>query len=269
MLEAVINVSEGRDAAVIAEVGREAAPVLLDVQSDGFHHRSVYTLAGSPDDVLTASVALSRRAVALIDLRKHEGVHPRLGVVDVVPFVPYRSPVDTALAARSRFAETLAGDGIPCFYYGPERSLPEVRRRAFREIEPDLGPLAPHRTAGACCVGMRGVLVAYNVVVDATLPRAREVARAIRSPRLRALAFPLGDEVQVSMNLLDPSVTGPAAAYDLVSGQAPVLRAELVGLVPESVLTAVPEERWGELGLSRESTVEFRLAATPGRRERA
>ena len=169
VLEAVINVSEGRDPAVIAEIGRASGPLLLDVHSDRFHHRSVFTLAGSPAEVEASALGLARRAVELLDLTSHVGVHPRLGVVDVVPFVPYGRAFSEALAARDRFAHVLAGDGVPCFLYGPERTLPEVRRQAFVTLAPDLGPIEPHPTAGACCVGARDVLIAYNLVIDGPL----------------------------------------------------------------------------------------------------
>src|SRR5215510_9235551 len=130
MLECVVNVSEGRDAAVIVALADAAGPCLLDVHSDPDHHRSVFTLAGP--GLESAVQALAAEAVARIDLRRHSGAHPRLGAVDVVPWIP------TALAERDRFAAWAAGTlGVPCFLYGPERSLPEVRRRAFADLTPD------------------------------------------------------------------------------------------------------------------------------------
>ncbi|MGO9198382.1 MAG: glutamate formiminotransferase [Acidimicrobiales bacterium] len=261
VLEAVINVSEGRDPAVIAEIGRASGPLLLDVHSDRFHHRSVFTLAGSPAEVEASALGLARRAVELLDLTSHVGVHPRLGVVDVVPFVPYGRAFSEALAARDRFAHVLAGDGVPCFLYGPERTLPEVRRQAFVTLAPDLGPIEPHPTAGACCVGARDVLIAYNLVIDGPLSRAKEIARGLRAPAVRALGLAIGAESQVSFNLIDPTVVGPAQIYDQVAALAPIERAELVGLVPGSVLAAIPPSRLRQLGLARESTIEARLQA--------
>lgn len=259
LLEAVINVSEGRDRAVIDEVARAAGPLLLDVHSDTHHNRSVYTLAGGAGEVLEASLALSLVAVGCVDIAVHEGVHPRLGAVDVVPFVPYRAPMTTAVALRDSFARGLSETGVPCFLYGPERPLPEVRRRAFVSLDPDFGPHQPHPRAGSACVGARGLLVAYNLVVAGTIAQAREVARSLRSPLVRALAFEVGDRVQVSMNLVQPDVLGPEQAYDLVAALMPVEAGELVGLLPESVLHATSQHRLAELGLSPGKAVEARL----------
>jgi glutamate formiminotransferase len=184
-------------------------------------------------------------------------------VVDVVPFVPLAgSLLGDAVAARDAFAAWFAGElGVPCFRYGPERTLPEVRRRAFRDLAPDLGPDRPHPTAGACCVGARELLVAYNVwLVTPDLARARAVAAAVRSPGIRALGLACGNRVQVSMNLVDPLVEGPAAAYDAVAARAPVAGAELVGLVPAAVLEAIPPSRWEELDLGPHRTIESRVA---------
>jgi glutamate formiminotransferase len=192
-------------------------------------------------------------------------VHPRLGVVDVVPFVPLDGEsMASAVGARDAFAAWAASElGVPCFLYGPERSLPEVRRRAFVDLRPDTGPPAPHPTAGACCVGARPVLVAYNVWLStADVAVARRVAAAVRSPELRALGLACGDRVQVSMNLVQPLVVGPADAYDAVAALAPPAGAELVGLVPSAVLDRIPPSRWPELDLTRDRTIEARLART-------
>ncbi len=275
MLECVVNVSEGTDRAVVDELARSAGATVLDVHSDADHNRSVLTLAGP--DLEAAVQALARRTVELIDLRHHHGVHPRLGALDVVPFVPLPDETGTAptmadaLAARDRFASWAADElGLPCFTYGPERTLPEVRRRAFVDLAPDTGPAAPHPTAGACAVGARGVLVAYNLWLDTTdVSSARTVAAAVRGPHLRALGLATGGVTQVSCNLVDPTVLGPAAAYDAVAAAAApmhiaVTRAELVGLVPRSLVLAVPEARRAQLDLDLERTIEARLAARAG-----
>jgi glutamate formiminotransferase len=262
VLECVVNVSEGRDLRVVDRIAAAAGPSLLDVHSDPWHHRSVLTLAGAL--VEEAARAVAAEAVATIDLRRHEGVHPRLGAVDVVPFVPLRgSSLEDAVDARNRFA-SWAGEelGLPCFYYGPERSLPDVRRRAFRSLAPDTGPAEPHPTAGACAVGARPVLVAYNLWLtsDADVALARRVAATIRGPSVRALGLDLGGRAQVSCNLIEPHVVGPAQVYDAVARLAPIERAELVGLVPNSVLEAVAPERRQALDLSEDRTIEARLA---------
>jgi glutamate formiminotransferase len=202
--------------------------------------------------------------VASLDLRSHTGVHPRLGVVDVVPFVPVgAATIDDAIAHRDDFARWLAdAHGVPAFVYGPERSLPDVRRHAFVDLRPDHGPAEPHPTAGATAVGARPLLVAYNVWLDGVaLDEARVIARAIRSPEVRALAFAVEDTVQVSMNLVQPLEVGPAAVYDLVAAAAPIRRAELVGLVPDAVRSAIPRARWAELDLDGDRTIEARLEA--------
>jgi len=258
----VVNVSEGRDRAAIAALAAAGGAWVLDVHADPHHHRSVLTLAG--DGVEEAVRAVAAEAVARLDLRSHEGVHPRLGVVDVVPFVPLEgSSLDDAVAARDRFL-VWAGDelALPGFAYGPERTLPEVRRSAFVTLTPTAGPSAPHPSAGAVCVGARPVLVAYNVWLagGGSGDEARRVAAAVRVPgAVRALGLDVGGRAQVSMNLVDPLRLGPAAAYDAVRALVAVDGAELVGLIPAAVLDAIPSGRWDELDLSRSQTIEERL----------
>ena len=232
MLACVVNVSEGRSAAVLDDLAAAAGADLLDRHVDPFHHRAVLTLVGED-----APRAVAAEAVRRIDLRRHAGAHPRLGAVDVVPFVPLAgSSMADAVAARDRFSAWAAGElRVPTFRYGPDGpTLPEVRRAARRQRPDDGGPL-PHPTAGAVAVGARDPLVAYNVVLaEADLGRARAVAAAVR---------------------------GPAAAHDAVAARAPVRRVELVGLVPEAVLRAVDPGRWAALDLAADRTIEARLAA--------
>ncbi|MFZ6003975.1 MAG: hypothetical protein ACOYXM_08590 [Actinomycetota bacterium] len=268
MLECVINISEGRDLERVARIAAAAADSTLDVHSDAHHNRSVLTIVGEAEAREVASVAVRE-----LDLRDHEGVHPRLGVLDVVPFVALdgSTPKD-ALAARDAFAAWLsATHGVPCFLYGPERSLPLIRREAFRSLAPDTGPESPHPTAGATAVGQRGPLVAFNVWISGDSPEvARRVARAVRGRGIRALGLLVGDRLQVSMNLIDPAQVGPAAAHDRVVAASRQLDvavegAELVGLLPEAVLLEVPPARWRELDLAEERTIEARLAARGAR----
>ena len=274
-LECVINVSEGRAASKIEAIALASGSCLLDVHTDPWHNRTVLTLAGR--DLEQSTRAVAETAVALLDLSNHAGAHPRLGVIDVVPFVPIRpapvaeavptvadiGPADLTLAleARDAFAAWAAAElAIPCFIYGPERSLPEVRRRAFESALPDIGPRTPHPTAGAICVGARDVLVAYNLWLaldDVNI--AHEIARSMRSKDVRALGLDLGGRAQVSCNLVNPWIFGPTEAFDFVANRAPVARAELVGLVPSSVLQSIPAERWAELDLSEDRTIEGRL----------
>ncbi len=279
--ECVINISEGRDHAVIAAVGAAGGDSVLDVHSDREHHRSVLTLGGPLETVEESARLVVAAAVSLIDLRSHAGIHPRLGAVDVVPFVALPDPVHPprvlrpdVLDARDRLAEWAGAElGLPCFLYGPERTLPDIRRLAFRSLPPDTGPYAPHLTAGATAVGARPVLVAYNVWIagpadrdpgdrrDHALRVARSLAAALRGPAVRALGLPTEAGAQVSINLIDPGSVPFPSLYDTVAGGAEsrecsVLRAELVGLLPARVLDQVPRQRWSELDLSPDRTIE-------------
>lgn len=266
VLECVVNLSEGRRHEVLAGLAREAGSCLLDLHADADHHRSVLTLAGP--DVEEAARAVAARAVAELALTGHAGAHPRLGVVDVVPFVPLEgSAMADAMAARDGFAAWAGNElGLPCFLYGPERALPQIRRLAFAGLAPDTGPDAAHPTAGATSVGARPPLVAYNLwLAGGDVGQARAVAARVRGPAVRSLGLDLAGRPQVSCNLVDPMALGPAQIFDSVAALVPVARAELVGLVPGAVLAATPRERWSQLDLAPERTIEARLArALPG-----
>lgn len=262
MLECVINVSEGHDDPRLWAIVSAAGNAVLDVHRDEYHHRAVLTLAG--EGVEDAAQEVARASVGLLYLSNHVGVHPRIGVIDVVPFVPLDgSTIEEAIAARDAFAAWAGSElDLPCFLYGPERSLPDVRRGAFTTLASDTGPSTPHATAGACAVGAREVLVAYNLwLTTSDLSTGRAIAEAVRSPAVRALGLQVGDAVQVSCNLIAPLDVGPAEIYDQVAEQADVARAELVGLVPQEVLRAVPQARWEALGLSEDRTIEARVEA--------
>ncbi len=262
MLECVVNVSEGRRPGVIAAIASAAGHNLLDLHVDADHNRAVLTLAGG-GDCEDAVRSLAAHAVADIDLGDHAGAHPRLGAVDVVPFIPLgTTPLQCAVAARDRFVAWAAAElGLPVFVYGPERSLPEVRRRAFVDLVPDAGPTVRHPTAGAVCVGARGVLMAYNLWLAPGLDTAvaRAVAAAVRGPAVRALGLDVGGRAQVSMNLVDPFAVGPAQVYDAVASRVAVDRAELVGLAPAMVVDAVAPQRWTELDIDPSRTIEARM----------
>jgi glutamate formiminotransferase len=258
LLECVVNISEGSRPHVVTTIASSAGGSLLDVHSDVHHNRSVLTLVGEE-----APRAVARAAVAELDVRRHQGVHPRFGVVDVVPFAPLAgSTLADAVTARDRFLEWLAADlGVPGFAYGPERTLPDVRRLAFGALPPDRGPSLPHPSAGATAVGARPVLVAWNVWLgEPDLALAQRIARDIRGPQLRALGLPVGGRVQVSMNLVSPDELGPAEAWDLVAERATVAGAELVGLVPRSVLERIDPARWAQLDVAEDRTIEWRVA---------
>jgi glutamate formiminotransferase len=278
VLECVVNVSEGRRADVIAHLRDAAGATLLDVHTDADHHRSVFTMADDDAAAVQAGVRdLARQAIALVDLRTHTGVHPRLGVVDVVPFValdPTTTP--TAVAAAHDCARFLAGElGVPVFFYGAadaaNRALPSVRADAFVRRPPDLGPAAPHPSAGATAVGVRSPLVAVNceLATDA-ITIARAIARAVRERDgglrgVRALGFELASRrsVQVSMNLTDLDATGLEVACAAVEGEARrhatrVVAIELVGLLPASELARCSASFAARLGLTDEQTIEGR-----------
>jgi glutamate formiminotransferase len=280
-LASAVNISEGRDATVIDRLADVGGEFLLDVHRDADHHRSVLTLAGPGADLLDAVRELVDVAVRTLDLTGHLGAHPRFGVVDVVPFAPIGSDdLAGAIEARDKLA-IWAGAvlKVPCFLYGPmpdggSRSLPEVRRGAFVSLVPDTGPDRAHGRAGAMAVGARTPLVAYNLwVAGMSAAQARNVAHRVRSPSLRALGLSVGQFIQVSCNLIEPKDIGPADAYDLVSWWLPagarITRAELVGLIPESVLARAPKERWVELGLSAEDSLEVRLRDRSLRKRRS
>ncbi len=270
LVESVPNFSEGRRAEVVDEIvdafARAHPDVLvLDRSSDRDHNRSVLTLAGPGEALVEAAAAGAAACARLIDLTGQTGAHPRMGALDVLPFVPL-GQVSTAecVALAEAAGRRLAAEvGVPVYLYGaaarrPERaSLPAVRGRGFEELlrsaatdparAPDLGGPAPHPTAGATAVGVRPFLVAYNVGLATSDPAvARRIAAAVRErdgglPAVRALGFALPGRgmVQVSMNLLDFRVTPPAAAFAAVARLAEqagvrVAGSELVGLAPEA-----------------------------------
>lgn len=253
MFEAVINVSEGRDLDAIDQLKEACGRAMLDVHRDADHHRSVFTLASpSIDKVNVAARALTTAAIGLFDLRSHQGVHPRIGVVDVVPFVALDPrQAEVARAAALAFGSWAGTElGVPVFFYDeastPRRSLPAVRRGAFSECAPDVGPSEPHVTAGAMAVGARQPMVAINLLTDLAPGQARSVAETVRESSggvrgVRALAFetPALGGVQISMNLVDLPATSTEDACEAVRARVErrggrVMDIELVGLTPRS-----------------------------------
>ena len=272
-IECVPNFSDGRDESVAAEIRAAIrAPLgvrLLDWHADPDHNRSVATFAGEPGAVAEAAFAAISVAARRIDLKLHQGVHPRMGATDVCPFVPLGREdmplcVSLARALGQRVGRELE---IPVYFYGeaalrPERrALPEVRRGGFELLReaigrdptrtPDAGPARVHPNAGAIAIGARGFLIAFNVNLESTdLALAREIARSIRAsngglPGIRALGFRLerAGRVQVSINVCEPERTGLPAVFEAVEGLArargvAVRESELVGLAPRSFLDA-------------------------------
>ena len=257
MLECVINVSEGRDHAIIDSLAQSCAGDLLDIHSDTDHNRSVFTLLG-----VDAPRALARAAVSALSLSDHSGVHPRIGVVDVVPFVPLdNSTMHDARVARDEFATWATAElNVPCFLYGTERTLPDIRKNAWTSLMPSAGTHSPHPTAGAMCVGVREPLVAYNLWLEnVDLETTRRIATSVRTASIRTLGLQVGAFTQVSANLIQPMIAGPNDVYEAVSQHAKVHHTELVGLLPASVLATIPRARWEDLDLSVEQTIEWRV----------
>jgi glutamate formiminotransferase len=205
---------------------------------------------------------LAQTAVEIMDINHHSGVHPRIGVVDVVPFVPVTgSSWNDAVDARNAFAQWAAQElQVPCFLYGDERTLPDIRRGAWHSLQPDVGPTSPHSTAGGMCVGARLPLIAYNLwLADVDLATTKKIAATVRSKSIRTLGLQVGNFTQVSINLVQPEVANPADAWDAVRQFTDIHHAELVGLLPRDVLVSIPEGRWEELDLADDRTIEWRL----------
>jgi glutamate formiminotransferase len=272
-LECVPNVSEGRRPEVVARLAAavSSAPEarLLDVSSDPDHNRTVLTLAGEEAGLHAALLALYETALAEIDLRHHEGVHPRVGAVDVVPFVPLGdTPMEAAAAAAGRLGEEVARRfGLPVYLYEkaarrPERTvLADIRRGGFEGFPariadpawaPDFGPSRVHPTAGVTVIGARFFLIAFNAVLDTPdVAVARTIARKVREsggglPAVRAMGVYLASRglAQVSMNLVDFRRTPILLALDRVREAAAalgtrVVESEIIGLVPEAAALGV------------------------------
>ena len=271
LVECVPNFSEGRKPQTITRlvevIQSVATACVLDTHIDPDHNRSVITFVASSDMVVEAAVRAVSTAAELIDMRKHQGVHPRLGATDVLPFVPIRgiSLADCALLAHEAGRRIAAELGIPVFFYEraalrPERvNLEDVRRGALELLReqiaseasraPDVGPLQVHERAGAMAVGARPFLIAFNVNLKTNdITVARAIARAVRArhgglPYLKALGFELSSRgiVQVSMNLVNYETTGMTEAFEAVKREAEragaeIISTEIVGLVPENAL---------------------------------
>ena len=277
LIECVPNFSDGRRPEVITAIRDAIADArgvtVLDVSSDPWHNRSVITFVASPADVIEGAFAGIVAARDLIDLRQHEGVHPRIGAADVVPFVPLDdATMDTCIELAHTLGARVGPDlGIPVYLY--ERAatrldrarLADIRRGGFEGLRdaierdpvrtPDFGPLRVHPTFGAVAIGARPLLVAYNVYIgpDRLLDAARSIAREIRESAggvrgLRALGLVVNGQAQVSMNLVDLERVGLREAWDAVRVAAArrdlePTSSEIVGLVPERAMRgATPSE---------------------------
>lgn len=289
LVECVPNVSEGRRGDVIdrlADTIRGTEGVrLLDRTSDVDHNRSVFTYAGEPDAVVTATHALIDLALREVDMRTHKGEHPRLGAIDVVPFVPLAGvTMDECVEIAHRFGHDVAErHRIPVYFYAkaarqPDRvRLPDIRKPEYEGLEalletthvPDAGPRKLHPTGGAIVVGARPFLIAFNIELDSTdLKLAQRIAKEIREssgglPAIQAKGFMLTDppRAQVSMNLLDHTVTSLATVWREVETRAnaagvKVLRGELIGLLPLDAALQVTADSLRLEGFTRDRIIE-------------
>jgi len=294
LIECVPNISEGRRAAVVEMLAGEVRAVpgvrLLNHSADPSHNRSVFTLAGDRSGLKTAVLAMAWGAVRTIDMRTHQGAHPRVGAVDVVPFIPLGDTsmsdcVELAREVGRAIAERLK---VPVYLYEEaapreaRRRLEDIRRGQFEGLAakmleadwaPDFGPPTPHPTAGATVVGARRALIAYNVnLATDNLGVAREIARAVRERSgglkyVKALGLPLPHRgiVQVSMNLTDFTQTPIQTVFDRIVGEATkagveVLGSEIVGLIPEAALAATSPDALRLHEFSDNQILEHRLA---------
>lgn len=275
IIECVPNVSEGRRTDIVREFTDAVAGVpgvrLLDASSDASHNRSVITLAGDAEPLKAAILRLFERAVADIDLRAHHGEHPRLGAVDVIPFIPIEGATmqDCVALAKETGAAVADQFGIPVYLYeeastNPARkNLEDIRRGEFEGLAdkmaqpgwaPDFGPSQPHPTAGASVIGARMPLIAYNInLATDRLDVAKKIAAAIRQSSggfrfVKAMGIRLEDRgiVQVSMNLTNYEKTPMFRVFETVRREAArygvsVLESEIVGLVPAAALVGTAE----------------------------
>ncbi len=294
IIETVPNFSEGRRVEVIREiveaVGKTPGARILDISSDADHNRSVLTLAGNEEQVRASVLKLFEAAIARIDLRNHRGEHPRLGAVDVVPFVPVKEATmaDCVRLARSVGEEIASRFGVPIYFYEEaataehRRNLADIRRGEFEGLArkmkdplwaPDFGPAEPHSSAGASVVGAREFLIAFNVNLGTPdVEIAERIARAVRhsSGGLRyckAMGVALSERriAQVSINMVNFKKTPLHRVVEMIKAEAArfgvnVVGSEIVGLVPNDALLSVAEFYLRLEGFDPSQVLENRLA---------
>jgi len=270
LIECIANISEGRRQDVLdacAHAITATGARLLDVKPDAVHHRTVFSFAGTPAQVRDGALALFDSALAAIDLRTHQGEHPRLGAVDVVPFVPIKDATmaDCVAIAREVAAAVATRHQLPVYLYEEaasspgRRNLEDIRRGEFEGLAakmaqaawaPDFGPAAPHPSAGASVIGARMPLIAYNInLATNRLDVAKKIAAAVRHSTggfryVKAMGLALEDRgiVQVSMNLTNYEKTPIFRVFECVKREAErygvaILESEIIGLVPSAALT--------------------------------
>ena len=294
LVECVPNFSEGRDVrrveAIVAAMRMDGVH-LLDWTMDGDHNRSVVTIAGSPSGVVESAVRGAGKAAELIDLTRQEGIHPRIGAADVIPFVPIIGVKleQCVMLARQAGLEIWRRFGIPIYFYEaaaarPDRAnLEDVRRGQFEGLRdsvrkeaarrPDLGGPGLHPTAGACAVGARKFLVTYNLYFDSTdVALVRAIAREIRAASgglkgVKAMGLLAHGRAQLSMNITDFEATPVSQVYSTVSRlalrhKAALVEGEVIGLVPEAACERESEWMRQLIGFDSQTKIlEQRLAA--------
>jgi glutamate formiminotransferase len=292
LIECVPNLSEGRRtdrlAAWAGELRQIPGLALLDWTADAWHHRSVFTMAGGTDSVRAGALHLAECAVREIDLSVQSGVHPRIGAIDVVPFVPLRqTPMSACVALARDVGRTISRQwDLPVFLYEDAASLPhrrhlqDIRRGGFEGLQaklatsgwaPDFGPRRPHPTAGAAAVGARPILIAYNInLATDRVAVAKSIAARIRErggglPAVKALGLLVDGHAQVSMNLVDYRQTPPRVAFDAVKALAKadgvsIAASELIGLIPEAALEGTSAKALQLSRFSPDRVLEHQLA---------
>ncbi len=292
VVEAVPNFSEGRDPDFVgaaADAFTSAGCEVLHTTMDPDHHRSVVTAIGSPRAVEGGAVAAAEVALRRIDLRGHKGVHPRVGALDVLPFVPLHGiGMEDVVRLARRVGSRIAGLGIPVQFYGrasrpPGRGLAAIRRRAREQPPADIAGREPgggrvhpvtHHSAGTACVGARGLLLAWNVDIEGvSVEQARGIAARIREagggfPGLRALALQLPRQrrMQISMNLEDPARTDPGDVFRTIEREARaaegrVSGTEVIGMCPDQLAEPSTVRAMGIRDWSEDRILSRRLAA--------
>jgi len=284
MIECVPNFSEGRDPHTIAALARVIGHLngiaVLGFESDADHHRSVITFAGEPEAVLEAAVRATGKAAELIDLRKHTGVHPRVGAVDVVPFVPLNgSTMEECVEIAHRAGEEIwRRFHVPVYFYEAAARIPErkrlenVRRAGFDGRPPDIGDVAEHPTAGAVMVGARNFLIAYNInLTTADAAIAKQIAAKIREssggfPFVKAMGLHLPSlgRAQVSMNLTNFAAIPLDDLYAAVEAEAArlgtaVAESELIGFIPQAAYEQAPAFFTRIRGFNESRIIETRI----------
>lgn len=290
IIECVPNFSEGKDLKKLKAIAQAISAIsgvkLLDIHKDPDHNRSVFTFIGAPDAVFEAAMDGCGKSVELIDMRDHSGIHPRIGAVDVVPFIPFGdAEMHDAVAVAQRFGHAFGErNRIPVYFYGEaalqggRRELPDVRKGGYEGLShklndprwiPDAGPFVFNERSGATAVGARVPLIAFNINLNTgEVGVAKDIACAIRQssgglPCIKAMGVYLKSRgiAQVSMNLTNYQVTPVRVVYESVQELAKqhhvnILESELVGLIPRKAMEGITDKDLKLAGFSEKKILE-------------